>query len=160
MRLRFFIASHLLYLWSLHGAITTMKLNPKYQPISCGNKTQLQSEKNALCEWALIIIIHYFLSSVHLSRIKLQTLSARSHCVICDCDLFLLIMSWWCHCSRIEWTLPLSPVQPCTVEAICYNKRNRSRNQKKNAQCEWALNKRALYQIISHHVLCYNCVFP
>ena len=54
-------------------------------------------------------------------------LKARSHCAICDCDLFLphneLHRSWWCCRSRIVWTLPLSPEQP-----ICCDKRNRSRN--------------------------------
>ena len=45
-----------------------------------------------------------------------------------------LYRSWWgCH-SRIVWTLPLSPVQP-----ISCDKRNCSRNQKKNSQCERAL---------------------
>ena len=45
-----------------------------------------------------------------------------------------LYRSWWCCHSRIVWTLPLSPVQP-----ICCDKRNRSCNQKKNGQYEWAL---------------------
>ena len=60
-------------------------------------------------------------------------LKAHSHCALfsdCDCDLVLLMMgyrSWWCCGSRIVWTLPLSPVQP-----ICWDKTNRSCNQKKN----------------------------
>ena len=44
--------------------------------------------------------------------------------------------SWWCCESHIVWTLPLSPVQP-----ICCDEKNRSRNQKKIAQCERALRE-------------------
>ena len=87
---------------------------------------------------------HVSFNNVNFECFKIaHTLRVCSHSAIfsdSDCDLFFayngLQRSWWCCRSRIVWTFPLSPVQ-----SICCNKRNRSRNQKKTAMCERALNK-------------------
>ena len=64
-----------------------------------------------------------------------------------------LYRSWWCCRSGIVWTLSLSPVQP-----ICCDKKNRSRNQKKNAQCEWILRVSFKIGSIVHVFSCVNPV--
>ena len=76
-------------------------------------------------------------SSRTINRICDQSLG-HGPFTLCDLQLRFafsyngLHRSWWsCH-SCILWTLPLSPVQP-----ICCDKKNRSRNKKKNVQCEW-----------------------
>ena len=66
-----------------------------------------------------------------------------------DCDFFWLRLRfifscnglhrswWWCR-SHTVWSLLLSHLQP-----ICCDKRNHSRNQKKNAKCEGALRRQS-----------------
>ena len=62
-----------------------------------------------------------------------KPLEPRLHCAICDCDFFFahngLHRSWWCCCSRIVWTLPLSPAQPIRRIAVAI--------RKQITQCEW-----------------------
>ena len=58
-------------------------------------------------------------------KFKMSTLKARSHSTIRDCDLYLLVMG--CIGAGDVVT-----VAQCSVQPICCDNMNRSRNQKQN----------------------------
>ena len=82
---------------------------------------------------------------------RTELFRARSHRVICDCGLFLLIMGGADDVVTVGH--PLSPAQP-----ICCVKRNRSRNQK-NTQCKRAFCSKVNDPSIGFHRVRYTLPF-
>ena len=111
-----------IFLWEQMLELILLSVNLQIiLKISITIETRVTGNFHQLVSWVIF-------SFYRLCRfvINSRTIRARSPCTIfSDCECDLLFAYTGLH-GRIVWTLPLSAVQP-----ICYNKKNRSRNEKK-----------------------------